>query len=488
MTDLLPRGHVAILLIALSLPLALQAQTTAAQARKITVNAAFPPLTYLPFPGPRYSADFLKYVASSPLVDGINPPLLWSMVDKGPGAPGGQYDWKEFDAVIQPYINLGKTVNLTVWSISESGANSENYSNHATPAYVMNVIDTVTCPAFPGDGLQDGSYPAMWEAPFKYNYKLFITEVLRHFEGNSHIGYIRFGVTGGAAIYPSCEAELSQFLPGQSFRQTILDLDKEILTYIRSQNPTVPIIGPIAAYDDDLEYSDGEAANDIAEGFGIGYQGLRASDITNYPACSSDWCHLFTKYSTVQPTPLFELQPVGQTDPSATCTPSCWDGVQQQTGPLPPLLLFAVHHHATAFEIYANDLLLALDPEYPGYTDYHAGYQHALEAVHSGKGSSVILSATTLNFGDLPEGASSEPQTITVTNRGSSLLKLDPVTIVGDFSETDDCSSRDLTTGQQCTVSIVFKPSISGKRGGLLRIHDSDPWSPQTVALNGTGQ
>ena len=488
MINLLPRGNVAILLIALSLPLALRAQTSATEAPKITVNAAFPPLTYLTFPGPQYSADFLKYVASSPLVDGVNPPLLWSMVDKGPGAPGGQYDWTVFDAVIQPYIKLGKKVNLTVWSISEAGVNSDNFANHATPAYVMNLVDTVTCQAFPGDGTLDGSYPVMWETPFKHYYKQFIAEVLRHYEDNPQIGYIRFGITGGAAVYPSCETELTKFLPGLTFKRTILNLYDEIMTYVKSQNPKVPIIGPFAAYDDDVNYSIGEADKSIAEGFGLGYQGLRAADITDYPACTSDWCKLFSKYSTVKPTPLFELQPVGQSDPSATCTPSCWDGVQQQTGPLPPLLSFAVEHHARVFEIYGNDLLLALDPAYPGYADYHGGYQHALSAVHSGKGSSVSLSSTTLDFGAFREGTSSAPRMITVTNNGSKLLKLDPVTIVGDYAETDDCESRSLSTGQQCTISIVFKPSSSGKRGGLLRVHDSDPWSPQTVALNGTGQ
>jgi len=489
MTDLDLHKKAAIVLIAFCLPFSLPAQTsTEASKPKITVNAAFPPLTYLTFPGPQYAADFLKYVASSPLIDGVNPPLLWSMVDNGPDAPGGQYDWTAFDAVIQPYIKLGKKVNLTVWSISESGVNSDNFANHATPAYVMDLVDTVTCTAFPGDGTLDGSYPVMWETPFKHYYKKFIAEVLRHYEDNPHIGYIRFGITGGAAIWPSCEAELTKFLPGETFKRTIFNLDNEILTYINSQNPKVPIVSPFAAYDDDLNYSVEEAAEAISEGFGIGYQGLRAVDITDYPACTSDWCKLFSKYSTVKPTPLFELQPVGQSDPSGTCTPSCWDGVQQQTGPLGPLLSFAVEHHATVFEIYANDLLMALDPAYPGYADYHDGYQHALSAVHSGKGSSVTLSETTLNFGTLREGASSAPQTITVTNEGSSLLKLDPVTIVGDYSETDDCSSRNLTTGQHCTISIVFKPTIIGKSGGLLRIHDSDPWSPQTVALVGKGQ
>jgi hypothetical protein len=490
MTNLHLHKKAAIVLIAFCLPFSLPAQTSTAAAStpKITVNAAFPPLTYLTFPGPQYAADFLKYVASSPLIDGVNPPLLWSMVDNGPDAPGGQYDWTAFDAVIQPYIKLGKKVNLTVWSISEAGVNSDNFANHATPAYVMNLVDTVTCKAFPGDGTLDGSYPVMWETPFKHYYKQFIAEVLRHYEDNPHIGYIRFGISGGAAVYPSCETELDKFLPGLTFKRTLLNMYDEIMTFIKSQNPRVPIIGPFAAFDEDLNYSIGETDKSIAEGFGIGYQGLRAADITDYPTCTSDWCRLFSKYSTVKPTPPFELQPVGQTDPSATCTPSCWDGVQQQTGPLPPLLSFAVEHHATVIEIYANDLLLALDPAYPGYADYHTGYQHALSAVHSGKGSSVTLSETTLNFGNLREGASSAPQTITVTNSGSSLLKLDPVTIEGDYAATDDdCSSRNLTPGQHCTISLAFKPTTIGTRGGLLRVHDSDPWSPQTVALNGKG-
>jgi Abnormal spindle-like microcephaly-assoc'd, ASPM-SPD-2-Hydin len=482
-TDVLLCGRAIVVLIALSLPMASQTQTIG-----VTVNAAFPPVSYLPYPGTQYSADFLKYVASSPLVDGINPPLLWSMVDNGPGSLGKQYDWSVFDAVIQPYIDLGKTVNLIVWPISEAGINNQNHSNHATPAYVMNLVDAVTCPEFPGDGTRTGSYPVVWETGFKYHYKKFITEVLKHYAGNPRIGYVRFGLTGGAAIYPRCPSEQTPYLPpGRSFKQVILEFDKEMLSYEKSQNPTFPVIAPMAAYQNQTVYADTEAAHGIANGFGLGTQGLQTSDITSYPLCQGDWCNLFAKYSSVQPTPIFELQPYGQSDPSATCTPSCWDVNQQQTGPLPPLLSFAVEHHANTFEIYSPDLLVALDPNYPGYKEYHTEYENALSAVHSGSGSSLTISPTSLKFGRFLVGTSSAAQTITLTNSGPSVLTVRRVTALGDYSEINDCVAESLAPAQQCTISVVFTPSARGKRGGLLRITDTDLWSPQAIGLTGTG-
>jgi PKD repeat protein len=454
----------------------------------IQVNAVFPPVPYLPAPGMQYSGDFLQYVASSPLVNGVNPALLWSMVDNGPGAPGGQYNWSVYDAVIQPYIDLGKTVNLLIWPISVLGPSSKNPFNQATPAYVMNLVDAVTCTAFPGNGTQTGGYPVVWEPGFEDNYEKFITEVLSHFQNNPNIGYIRFGLAKGADIYPSCDVEQTPYLPpGQSFMQAFLGFDQDILSHIRSQNPPFPVIAPMAAYENVASYADTEAANGIANGFGIGSQGLRASDITSYPACSSDWCGLFAEYSSVPFSPLFELQPVGLSDPSATCTPSCLNGDQQQTGPLPPLLSFGVTHLANVFEIYAIDLLVALDPNYPGYTEYHAQYQAALSSVHSGIGSSVTLSPSSLNFGQVPVETSSASQTITLTNSGSTVLTFSGISTSGNYSEIDNCVSQSLGPGQQCTISVVFTPSATGNQGGLLWINDSDPWSPQSAGLAGTG-
>jgi hypothetical protein len=478
----------AVGLLVLALPSALKPQTAPpAKTVKITVNAAFPPVTYLTFPGTHYFNDFAEFVLSSPYVDGVNPPLLWSMVDKGPNAAGGQYQWTQFDAAIQPYIARGKTVNLIVWPISEAGLNSLNYANHATPAYVMKTIDTVTCQAFPGDDTQTGAYPVVWSGNYKYHYKKFITAVLKHYEGNPHIGYVRFGVTGGATVYPNCETEQTKYLPpGETFRQMILAVSNEMLAYEKSQNSSIPVVGPFVAYDNNLNTADNEAAHGAANGFGLGYQGLRAADIATYPLCTSDWCHLFAQY--FGPTLHMELQPVGQTDPSGTCTPSCWDGVQQQTGPLPPLLSFAVEHHANTFEIYALDLLVALDPYYPGFKQYHAAYRSALNAVHSGKGSALAISPDLVTFGEVPVGTKSAPQTITLTNAGPIPVKFNGVTPSGDYSETDDCAAQTLAPAQHCSISVIFTPSAIGKRTGIVNISDNDPWSPHMASLTGQGQ
>ena len=365
-----------------SLPLAAQPTT------KVTINAVFPPLSYMPIPGMQYASDFSQYVLTSPLVDGVSAPLLWSMVDKGPGTSGKQYDWSEYDAAIQPYIAHGKKVNVLVWSISESGVNDGNSANHATPAYVMQSAASVVCSGFPGDGTQSGRYPVVWDPNFETNYEKFITEVLKHYHGDPHIGYIRFGLFGGAAAHPYCETELTPFLPsGKSFTDACQDFGSQILSYVRSQGPTFPVIAPFAAYNSQLSWADAEAEAGIANGFGLGYQGLRASDISTYPVCGGDWCNLFSTYAGVTPPPLFELQTVGQSDPSGTCTPSCFDGDHQKdTGALPPLISFAVSHDVKALEIYTNDLLLALDPNYPGYSEYHTLYQKALSAAHSGEG------------------------------------------------------------------------------------------------------
>jgi archaellum component FlaF (FlaF/FlaG flagellin family) len=163
------------------------------------------------------------------------------------------------------------------------------------------------------------------------------------------------------------------------------------------------------------------------------------------------------------------------------------NGDQQQTGPLPPLLSFGVTHLANVFEIYAIDLLVALDPNYPGYTEYHAQYQAALSSVHSGIGSSVTLSPSSLNFGQVPVETSSASQTITLTNSGSTVLTFSGISTSGNYSEIDNCVSQSLGPGQQCTISVVFTPSATGNQGGLLWINDSDPWSPQSAGLAGTG-
>jgi len=327
-------------------------------------------------PSDRNYQDFGTYILSSPLVDGINPPLVWSAIDKGPNAAGGQYQFDTFDHEIQRFIDAGKMVNPIVYPIGYSPL-------QAPPAYVMDdpTLDKVSCntPTF-------ANWPVIYEAPFKNAYKAFIAQVIKHFVGNPHIGYIRFGLSRGGEIYPFCaqqEAALSKMTLAQWGSQVWLRYDKEMLDYERSLDPSMRIMGPTTQFGAP-DFADTEAENAVNDGFGFGSQGMQKKDILDYPMCTADWCNLFNQYSGQV---ALELQTYGPSDPSGDCGTNgnavCQGGaLQEATGPLPPLITFAAAHHATILEIYTGDLLLALDPSYPGSAASGTSYAEALMVVH----------------------------------------------------------------------------------------------------------
>jgi hypothetical protein len=336
----------------------------------VTINAVFPPLKSTDANYANYS-----YVLASPLVDGINPALYWSAVDKGPNAAGGQYQWSTFDSQIQRFIDAGKKVNIIVYAIDYGTPNT------ATPPYVLtdSLLDTIKCPS-------KSDWPVVYSPSFKVPYKAFIAEVIRHYANNSHIGYIRFGLSMGGEIFPWCgtqEATSAGLTYAQWGNQVWLPYDKEMLNFEKAQNPTMLILGPTTK--GAAGWVDTEAAQAVANGFGFGNQGLEAMDITGYPKCGSGWCSPFDTYAGQVP---MELQTIGQSDPTGVCgttgNPTCPGGTNQQnTGPLPPLLAFGIQRHATIFEIYTLDLLLAFDPSYPNYALYHTEYVDAITNAHN---------------------------------------------------------------------------------------------------------
>jgi len=103
----------------------------------------------------------------------------------------------------------------------------------------------------------------------------------------------------------------------------------------------------------------------------------------------------------------------------------------------------------------------------------------------SGSGSSIALSANDMTFGPQLLTNSSTVQTLKVSNTGSTAIQVSGVTISGDFSQTNNCTT--IATGASCSVMVTFKPTANGARTGLLTITDSDVSQSQSVALNGTG-
>jgi len=98
----------------------------------------------------------------------------------------------------------------------------------------------------------------------------------------------------------------------------------------------------------------------------------------------------------------------------------------------------------------------------------------------------AIIGPNSLTYADQNTGTSSLPQTVTVTNIGGKPLAFTSIAATGDFAETDTCVGG-VPGGSSCSLSVLFKPTATGKRKGLLTLNgNSVHGAPQTV-LSGTG-
>jgi large repetitive protein len=123
------------------------------------------------------------------------------------------------------------------------------------------------------------------------------------------------------------------------------------------------------------------------------------------------------------------------------------------------------------------------------------GDQHVLEFPHLGAQApdpAVTLLPSSFNFGDEPTGGTTPAQAFTLTNNSSTPLSLATTsfTFAGadplDFTETNDCVPS-LSVNASCQINVTFTPGGAGTRTGTLQVTDSDPSSPQTAGLSGTG-
>ena len=108
----------------------------------------------------------------------------------------------------------------------------------------------------------------------------------------------------------------------------------------------------------------------------------------------------------------------------------------------------------------------------------------------SGNGQSAVsLSRKSITFSSREVGTTSSTQTITLTNSGNKLT-MNGISLTGanpgDFAQTNTCGAT-VAAGASCTISVTFTPTAAGTRSASVTVSDSDPTSPQTVSLTGTG-
>jgi hypothetical protein len=102
----------------------------------------------------------------------------------------------------------------------------------------------------------------------------------------------------------------------------------------------------------------------------------------------------------------------------------------------------------------------------------------------------ITLSPASLTFSAQSVGTTSPAQIVTVKSNQSSALSLS-FTASGDYviqpGGSNPCGASLPALGQ-CTVGVAFSPSATGTIPGAVSFTYSGVFSPQEVALTGTGQ
>jgi hypothetical protein len=91
-----------------------------------------------------------------------------------------------------------------------------------------------------------------------------------------------------------------------------------------------------------------------------------------------------------------------------------------------------------------------------------------------------------MDFKEQSVGATSKAQTVTLTNTGTTELKIQSIKASPEFAVTSTCGSS-VAAGAKCTISATFSPTKKGAVQGTIRIVDSASSKPQVIELLGTG-
>jgi len=116
--------------------------------------------------------------------------------------------------------------------------------------------------------------------------------------------------------------------------------------------------------------------------------------------------------------------------------------------------------------------------------------------VPSGLGVDVLLNTgvvafsptTPISFNPQLVGTASTPLNVTLTNTGVNTLSMEATKVTGPFQLGGDTTcATSVPAGATCTLSVIFEPSGTGVKSGLIQISDDASTKPQVIELSGTG-
>jgi hypothetical protein len=113
-----------------------------------------------------------------------------------------------------------------------------------------------------------------------------------------------------------------------------------------------------------------------------------------------------------------------------------------------------------------------------------ASNSNTLTASLTGTGVVALTASTSsLSFGNVDVGATSAPQTVTLTNTAPGTVTLPTFALTGDYALSSTCGAT-LAASSSCALIVTFKPTTTGTRTGTLSIASA---SPSSVQLTGNG-
>jgi len=80
----------------------------------------------------------------------------------------------------------------------------------------------------------------------------------------------------------------------------------------------------------------------------------------------------------------------------------------------------------------------------------------------------------------------SPPQTVTLTNTGTTALTISSMKAAGQFGLSSTCGSS-VAAGATCDLNVTFSPKSKGPKAGTISIVDSASTKPQVIELSGQG-
>jgi hypothetical protein len=76
---------------------------------------------------------------------------------------------------------------------------------------------------------------------------------------------------------------------------------------------------------------------------------------------------------------------------------------------------------------------------------------------------------------------------VTLSNATKKVLNISSISATGDFSSPTDTCGGALGSGQQCVITVAFRPTALGAQAGVLSVNDDAGDGAQKVKLSGSG-